>query len=369
MSARGKRRSTPNPLEKKIPENPKYKHVRATVDTGASLSKYMEKMEELKRNYNFRPDEIFKRMKISTFVQLVIQVADFDTSMSEVTDNPSPRSDRPDTADREVAKIQMSDGSSRETAENSPRDSAAPDSGRSRLEQVINGVGEVDLNAPSWRAKPLSMMGSSCPYLLLDVRDKDSYDECHIITAKSYPTAMLARSVNYETKDMLNYESFLIFFQYEFLNLLSYFHIHLSIKNQPGKIILVYDEDERISHRACTTLVQRGYDNLFMLSGGLKVAYKQFPEGLITGKIPASILQELQQTQKRTKSKEPPPVILENVDYFTPELIDKLVVQLDNISSDKSIGSRLSGTSKPSRSSSISSASTVSTMGRKPFKC
>ncbi|BFZ10539.1 hypothetical protein BsWGS_13578 [Bradybaena similaris] len=346
MSARGKRRSTPNPLEKKIPENPKYKHVRATVDTGASLSKYLEKMEELKRDYIFRSDEIFKRMKISTFVQLVIQVADFDTSTSQAADSPSPRSDRPDTADREVAQIQMNDGGSRETtAENTPRESSAPESGRSRLEQVINGVGEIDLHAPSRSTKPLSMMGSSCPYLLLDVRDKDSYDECHIITAKSYPTAMLARSVNYETKDMLNY------------------------KNQPGKIILVYDDDERICHRACTTLVQRGYDNLFMLSGGLKVAYKLFPEGLITGTIPVSILQEIQHTQRRTKNKQPLPNVLENVDYFTSELIDKLILQLDDSTSEKSVGSRLSGTSKPTRASSISSVSTVSTLGRKPFKC
>ena len=39
-------------------------------------------------------------------------------------------------------------------------------------------------------------------------------------------------------------------------------------KNKPGKIIVIYDEDERIAPMAATTLVQRGYDNLFMLSGG-----------------------------------------------------------------------------------------------------
>ena len=39
-------------------------------------------------------------------------------------------------------------------------------------------------------------------------------------------------------------------------------------KNQPGKIIVVYDEDERLGPNAATTLVQRGYDNLFLLSGG-----------------------------------------------------------------------------------------------------
>lgn len=82
------------------------------------------------------------------------------------------------------------------------------------------------------------------PYLLLDLRDSDDYEACHIISAMSYPTAMLSRSVNNETKEML------------------------AFKNQPGKIIVAYDDDERICPKAATTLVQRGYDNLFLLSGG-----------------------------------------------------------------------------------------------------
>ena len=44
-----------------------------------------------------------------------------------------------------------------------------------------------------------------------------------------------------------------------------------AFRNKPGSIILVYDEDERLASNAATILVQRGYDNIFMLSGGLKV--------------------------------------------------------------------------------------------------
>jgi len=33
-------------------------------------------------------------------------------------------------------------------------------------------------------------------------------------------------------------------------------------------VILLYDNDEKIAPAAATTLVQRGYDNIFMLSGG-----------------------------------------------------------------------------------------------------
>ena len=37
-------------------------------------------------------------------------------------------------------------------------------------------------------------------------------------------------------------------------------------------MILLYDNDEKIAPGAATTLVQRGYDNIFMLSGGKNVS-------------------------------------------------------------------------------------------------
>uniref|UniRef100_A0A2C9KQ10 Rhodanese domain-containing protein n=2 Tax=Biomphalaria glabrata TaxID=6526 RepID=A0A2C9KQ10_BIOGL len=341
MSARN--RKSVNPMDKKIPENPKYKHVRSTIDTGASVTKYIEKMEELKRNYNFRKDEIFKRMKVSTFVQLLVQIADLDTVNEDVSKagDTDLQSDRPDTADQEVANIQKNG------AGDSARETSEGETSRSRLEQVVNGLGEIDLETPKPSNKSLPMMGNLCPYLLLDVRERDAYDECHIITAQSYPTAMLARSVNYETKEML------------------------AFKNQQGKIIVLYDDDERLCHRAATTLVQRGYDNLFMLSGGLKVAYKMFPEGLITGTVPQAVLDEVAQPPKSAKSKAQSTArVPATQDSFTPELIDKLCGYLDTSVTDRSTGSRLStsASSKFGRASSISSASSISTLGRKPFK-
>ena len=43
---------------------------------------------------------------------------------------------------------------------------------------------------------------------------------------------------------------------------------HHQQKNKPGSIVVIYDECENIAPSVATTLVQRGYDNLFMLSGG-----------------------------------------------------------------------------------------------------
>ena len=115
--------------------------------------------------------------------------------------------------------------------------------GRHTLHSVAHGVGELDLNKSDPPQTPATPKTVS-PYLLLDVRDIDEYQTGHVISALNYPKAILSRSVNYEKKEMLAY------------------------KNIPGRIIIIYDDEERIAPGAATTLVQRGYDNLFMLSGG-----------------------------------------------------------------------------------------------------
>ncbi|KAK7102620.1 centrosomal protein of 41 kDa-like isoform X2 [Littorina saxatilis] len=300
------------------------------------------------RDYKFKKDEFFKRMKVTTFVQLIIQVADFDTLLDTPhigqgdTDTPF----RPDTADLEIQQIQSERGGG--GASNGSVATPHGDSSRSRLEEVIRGVGEYDLNEGGGGNKRPVVNSSNCPYLMLDIRDKDAYDECHIITAQSYPTAMLARSVNYESKDMLRF------------------------KNQEGKIIIMYDNDESMAPRAATTLVERGYENLFMLSGGLKVAGKVFPDGLLTGTLPLSLMEP-----PNPKAKNHPVTARESADKsksdFTMHDLDCLVTYMDSALSDNSSGSRLSQRSKGpsgrrSTMSSLSSSTGMSGAARPPFK-
>uniref|UniRef100_A0A8C0X2K9 Centrosomal protein of 41 kDa n=1 Tax=Castor canadensis TaxID=51338 RepID=A0A8C0X2K9_CASCN len=80
------RRHIGNPeyLTKRIPQNPRYQHVKSRLDTGNSMTKYTEKLEEIKKNYRYKKDELFKRLKVTTFAQLVIQVASSDQTL-EVT--------------------------------------------------------------------------------------------------------------------------------------------------------------------------------------------------------------------------------------------------------------------------------------------
>ncbi|KAL3308958.1 Centrosomal protein of 41 kDa [Cichlidogyrus casuarinus] len=115
-------------------------------------------------------------------------------------------------------------------------------------------------------------MYAKCPYLLIDVRLQDEFDIGHIIRATNYPTRLLGRSFNYETPEMFAY------------------------KNKPGFIIIIYDNDETLAPKAATTLVERGYENVLMLSGGLKVCWKKFPRGLIAGRIPEHLKEAILST-------------------------------------------------------------------------
>uniref|UniRef100_A0A665VEW3 Rhodanese domain-containing protein n=1 Tax=Echeneis naucrates TaxID=173247 RepID=A0A665VEW3_ECHNA len=277
-------------MTKRIPKNAKYQHVKTRLDTGSSLTKYMERLEDIKKNYRYRKDEIFKRLKVTTFAQLVsLSVFYF----------------------------------------------------------VISGVGELNLEKgetePS-RPKLADRPYPDCPYLLLDVRDRDQYEICHIISAHSFPIATLSRTMNPYTKEVLEY------------------------KNVEGKIIIVYDEDERIASQAATTMCERGFENLFMLSGGLKVIAQKFPEGMTTGFIPASCLSpptsskvgkknSVQQQQSRAAEKRW---------QFTSDELTKIQEQLEeiHIPSSSRMSSRMSTISSQSKASSIRSRQSSSAVGR-----
>jgi len=50
---------------------------------------------------------------------------------------------------------------------------------------VMRGIGEMDMNQPSAESS-IPLVDDSSPYLILDIRDRDEYDACHLITGKSY---------------------------------------------------------------------------------------------------------------------------------------------------------------------------------------
>jgi len=227
-------------MARRVPVNPRYAGVRAVTDTGASLSRHVDKINEIKTNFKYRKDEFFKRMKISTLVQLMVQVTEFNYDF--------PPEEIPSQEEMEDV--------------------------RSTMQSVISGRGETTVRE---RAAGLPSGGDQqerrslvptleVPYLLLDVREQDAYSKCHIITSLNYPSSRLARVMNFETPELLAY------------------------KNKEGRIIVLYDEEENLAPKVAQTFVERGYENLFLLSGGMKVGLQIFPIGLFFGTPPRHLL-------------------------------------------------------------------------------
>ncbi|XP_069019447.1 centrosomal protein of 41 kDa isoform X1 [Embiotoca jacksoni] len=345
-------------MTKKIPKNAKYEHVKTRLDTGCSLTKYTERVEEMKRNYRYRKDEIFKRLKVTTFAQLILQVSSVSELNDVETDSPGPEDGV------SVLSVPDPDGVSEPSGPpHTEPPSQRPDAGdtqdvcpsaRSTLLSVISGVGELNPDRAAPRPGSVSGPGSvpgpgpadgpypACPYLLLDVREREQYDRCHIISALSFPVASLSRTMNPFSRDLLHY------------------------KNAAGKIIIVYDEDERTAGQAATAMTERGFDNLFLLCGGLKVIAQKFPSGMITGSIPSSCLSSTSSTSSTSSKEKKPsaaPQLAERRWRFTSEELTKIQEQLEEnlvpSTSNSRMSSRMSSSSSRSKAWSRHSSSTA----------
>lgn len=112
------------------------------------------------------------------------------------------------------------------------------------------------------------------PYLILDCREPEDYCECHLLHAKSFPFTM-------QRQDKLLPE-------------------YYSFKNKPETLIIIYCDDERMSRDAAKLFVDRGADNIFLLTGGLIEFAVEYPS-FVEGKIPAAALpKKVMSTARRT---------------------------------------------------------------------
>lgn len=81
-------------------------------------------------------------------------------------------------------------------------------------------------------------------FLLLDLREPDDYDFWRLKEAINYPAANIAR-------DKIIPELF-------------------RFKNKTNKLIIVYMGDERKGCAAANAMSEKGYENVFLLSGGIE---------------------------------------------------------------------------------------------------
>lgn len=87
-------------------------------------------------------------------------------------------------------------------------------------------------------------------FLLLDLRDPEEYEFWRIKEAICFPAQNISR-------DKVIPELY-------------------RFKNKPDKLIIIYMGDERKGSAAANQFVEKGYDNIFLLSGGIEQFNEEF---------------------------------------------------------------------------------------------
>ena len=131
------------------------------------------------------------------------------------------------------------------------------------------------------------------PYLLLDVRERAEYEEYHMLQARNFPLAYLRR-------DQVHPELY-------------------SFRNVPDVLIIVYCDDERVSREAAKMMVDRGTDNIFVLSGGLNEFARDFP-AFVEGVLPKHLTTMPAREKSRSARKTVLQPILEESKLSSPHL-------------------------------------------------
>lgn len=276
-----------NLLQKKIIKNPRYEDVASKIDTGASITRHLKRVEDIQNNFKIKPNEIFKRIKLSSFTELLLE-----TAMTE-----------------HVNKLELNmnrgvEGEGR--ADDKEAGSGSPQVFRNytTLSDVVTGVGNNELysngngdhngnvisspghgllsSSSNMSVSPTNFSSSEMPYencafLLLDTQQSNHFEKCHIRPAINFDPAELSRTVNPYNKTLLKFI------------------------NKPNKIIVVYDQNEDTAVRVCKNLAERDVQNVYLLSGGLKLIANRGLHVLVTGPYPRKIFSEEIAKAERTR--------------------------------------------------------------------
>ena len=102
------------------------------------------------------------------------------------------------------------------------------------------------------------------PYLLLDLRPKEDFSTCHLVDAAHFPVHLLHQDK--VTPELFRY------------------------RGRSDAIIVLYDDEgTSLAPAAATAFVQKGYENVRVLHGGLKAAVAKHPL-LLEGEPPEHLL-------------------------------------------------------------------------------
>lgn len=243
-------------MEKKIPQNPKYKNTQSKIDSGSTVNKVrlICKFVQTLRSFlgccplNFviatkeflkHRDETFRRITCRCLAELFSEYEDTGSAGPEM-----------------VAR--MVKGAN----------------GEFSMERVPVGEDNQDNCGPrivSYDSEEKEDYDP--PYLVLDTRTKEEFAANRIHRSKNYPASFLNRDI-----------------------LLPEMH---QFKNQETKLVILYDLDDKTVAQTAHTLVQRGFDNIYVLTGGLIDYADEFPDHIEGTPLPPKPVDPTKKSAKR----------------------------------------------------------------------
>ena len=209
--------------EKKIKENPKYKQVSKVIDTGNTIKSSQFMSDQLIAK---RKNEMFKRVKGSTIIKLI--------KASEAKQTES------------IYNLGSGEQNNNQTEDQK-------DDNQSVASQQTAKSNITNVTAVTYATEMLGNL-SEIDFIILDLREECDYERIHLREAISFPAVNISRD--------------------KFTNQL------IMMKNKPGKMIILYHNDERNGIPYANNFFQKGYDNVYFLSGGIEEFAKNFPEHL-----------------------------------------------------------------------------------------
>ena len=206
-------------MDKKLKPNPKYKNIGKVIDTGSTVNNVAFISDQL---VSKRKSELFKRLKGHTIIKLLKS-----------------------TQENQIESIYNI--GNEEMIQNNNNDN------QSVYSQNTNKSNITGVTAVTYATEMLGNL-SEIDYIILDLREESDYRNCHIKEALNFPGVMISRD--------------------KFLPEM------IMMKNKEGKMIILYHTDERNGVPYANLLFQKGYDNVFFLSGGIEEFMKKYPEYL-----------------------------------------------------------------------------------------
>jgi centrosomal protein CEP41 len=211
--------------EKKLKENPKYKQIAKVVDTGSTIKNTQFISDQL---ISKRKSELFKRVKGSTIIKLIKSAKEKQTESIYNLGN----------GDQNI---------------NNQNIEEQKDDNKSVISNQTNKSNITNVTAVTYATEMLGNL-SEIDFIILDLREECEYERIHVLEAVSFPGVNITRD--------------------KFTQQL------IMMKNKPGKMIIMYHTDERNGIPYANNFFQKGYDNVYFLSGGIEEFEKYHPEYL-----------------------------------------------------------------------------------------